>query len=132
MPFPAYLLTKSDDVIRAEVTELSERDLPSGDVLIAVEWSVINFKDAMVTQPGNRVARRYPLIPGVELTGSVVESGDPALQPGQRVLVQGSFRCRTISRAAPPPSSAWPGSPRCSHSIGSSVTASASTVALSW
>jgi len=89
MPFPAYLLTKSDDVIRAEVTELSERDLPSGDVLIAVEWSVINFKDAMVTQPGNRVARRYPLIPGVELTGSVVESGDPALQPGQRVLVQG-------------------------------------------
>jgi acrylyl-CoA reductase (NADPH) len=89
MPFPAYLLTRSADVIRPEVTELSERDLPPGDVLIAVEWSVINFKDVMVTQPGNRVARGYPLIPGVELTGSVVETGDPALHPGQRVLVQG-------------------------------------------
>jgi acrylyl-CoA reductase (NADPH) len=87
--FPAYLLTKSEDTIRAEVTELRVDDLPPGEVLIAVEWSVINFKDAMVTRPGNRVARRFPLVPGVELTGSVVESGDDSLLPGQRVLVQG-------------------------------------------
>ena len=89
MAFPAYLLTKSGDVIRPEVTELSVDDLPPGDVLVAVEWSAINFKDAMVTRPGNRVARGYPLIPGVDLAGSVIESGDPSLRPGQRVLVQG-------------------------------------------
>jgi acrylyl-CoA reductase (NADPH) len=71
------------------VTELTEGDLPQGEALIAVEWSAINFKDAMTTRPGNRVARQFPLIPGVELTGSVIESDSPALQPGQRVLVQG-------------------------------------------
>jgi acrylyl-CoA reductase (NADPH) len=58
-------------------------------VLIRVEWSAINFKDAMVTRPGNRVARTFPLIPGVELAGSVVESADPSLVAGQSVLAQG-------------------------------------------
>jgi NADPH:quinone reductase-like Zn-dependent oxidoreductase len=89
MAFPAYLLTKSGDDILPEVTQLSVDDLPPGDVLVAVEWSAINFKDAMMTRPGNRVARRYPLVPGVDLAGSVIESGDPHLHPGQKVLVQG-------------------------------------------
>lgn len=89
MRFPAYLLTKSGEVIRPEVTELSDRDLPEGDVHIDVEWSVINYKDAMVTRPGNRVATRFPLVPGVELTGRVTESADPSLPSGQPVLVQG-------------------------------------------
>jgi acrylyl-CoA reductase (NADPH) len=87
--FPAYVLTKSGEVIRPSVVELTEGDLPAGDVLIRVEWSAINFKDAMVTRPGNRVARQFPLIPGVELAGSVEESTSPDFSPGQRVLVQG-------------------------------------------
>ena len=58
-------------------------------MLVRVEWSAINFKDAMVTRPGNRVARVFPLVPGVELTGSVEESTSPEFTPGQRVLVQG-------------------------------------------
>jgi acrylyl-CoA reductase (NADPH) len=89
MVFPAFLLTKAGEDIRPEVTELSVDDLPPGGVLVAVEWSAINFKDGMATRPGNRVARQFPLVPGVELTGSVIESDDPSLQPGQAVLVQG-------------------------------------------
>jgi acrylyl-CoA reductase (NADPH) len=89
MRFPAYLLSKSGEVIHASVVELRDEDLPTGDVLVRVEWSAINFKDAMVTMPGNRVARRFPLVPGVELTGSVQESTDPDIATGQRVLVQG-------------------------------------------
>ncbi len=89
MRFPAYQLTKTGEVIRPAVVELTERDLPEGDVLVRVEWSAINFKDAMVTRPGNRVARRFPLVPGVELAGIVAESSSPDFAPGQRVLVQG-------------------------------------------
>jgi acrylyl-CoA reductase (NADPH) len=89
MHFAAYVLSKFGEVIRPSVTELSEEDLPEGDVLIAVDWSAINYKDAMVTRPGNRVARGFPLVPGVELTGTVEESADPAFVKGQRVLVQG-------------------------------------------
>jgi putative YhdH/YhfP family quinone oxidoreductase len=87
--FPAYLLTKSGEVIRPSVVELSDSDLPDGEVLIRVEWTAVNYKDAMVTRPGNRVARRFPLVPGVELTGSVEDSAAPEFASGQRVTVQG-------------------------------------------
>jgi acrylyl-CoA reductase (NADPH) len=87
--FPAYLLSKAGAVIRPAVVELADSDLPAGDVLVRVEWSVINFKDAMVTRPGNRVARGFPLVPGVELAGSVEESTSSDFAVGQRVLVQG-------------------------------------------
>ena len=89
MRYPAYQLSKSGEVIRPAVVELSDSDLPEGEVLIRVEWSAINFKDAMVTRPGNRVARMFPLVPGVELTGTVEESSHPEFSPGQGVLVQG-------------------------------------------
>jgi acrylyl-CoA reductase (NADPH) len=89
MRFPAYVLTKLGEVIRADVTEFDLSDLPAGEVVVKVEWSAINFKDSMVVSPGNRVARGFPLIPGVEFVGSVVESEDPLMAPGQRVLVQG-------------------------------------------
>jgi acrylyl-CoA reductase (NADPH) len=87
--FPAYLLSKSGEVIRPAVVELTVDDLPTGDVLIRTEWTAINFKDAMVTRPGNRVARKFPLVPGVELTGVVEESSSPEFSVGRRVLVQG-------------------------------------------
>jgi acrylyl-CoA reductase (NADPH) len=89
MRFPAYRLTKMGEVIHSDITDLTERDLPAGDVLVNVEWSALNFKDAMVTRPGNRVARRFPLIPGVELTGTVAESSYPTMPPGTRILAQG-------------------------------------------
>jgi acrylyl-CoA reductase (NADPH) len=89
MRFSAYMLSKLGEAIRPSVTQLSENDLPPGAVLVKVEWSAINFKDAMVTRPGNRVARSFPLVPGVELTGSVAESDDASFTAGQRVLVQG-------------------------------------------
>ncbi len=87
--FRAYLLSKAGEVIRPAVTQLSEADLPEGEVLVRVEWSAINFKDAMATRPGNRVARGFPLVPGVELAGTVESSSSPDFTPGQRVIVQG-------------------------------------------
>jgi putative YhdH/YhfP family quinone oxidoreductase len=88
--FPVYLVTRADDgaISRGPAT-LSEADLPPGEVLIAVEWSSVNYKDALVTTPGNRVARLAALVPGVDLAGTVVESGDPALAVGTAVLAHG-------------------------------------------
>ncbi|HUA95763.1 MAG TPA: acryloyl-CoA reductase, partial [Acidimicrobiales bacterium] len=90
--FPAYVVRRRDDGIDHGPEDLDGddfRDLPPGDVLIRVEWSSVNYKDAMVTQPGNRVARISPLVPGVDLAGVVVSSpgGDPA--PGTPVLAHG-------------------------------------------
>ncbi len=89
MRFPAYVLSEQGAALRPAVEQLELDDLPPGDVLVEVEWSAINYKDAMVTRPGNRVARGYPLVPGVELAGRVAESTHTGLPVGRRVLVQG-------------------------------------------
>jgi acrylyl-CoA reductase (NADPH) len=87
--FRAFVVSREGDGAAAGVRTLEEAELMAGEVLIRVEWSAINYKDAMVTQPGNRVARISPLIPGVDLAGVVLDSADPAWAPGDGVLAQG-------------------------------------------
>jgi acrylyl-CoA reductase (NADPH) len=81
----AVVITQEDPQPTVEVRDVDE-GLLEGDTVIAVEYSTLNFKDAMVTQAGNRVARRSPLIGGVDLAGRIVESADPALVPGTSVV----------------------------------------------
>jgi acrylyl-CoA reductase (NADPH) len=92
--FPAYLVTRphADDAgaePRPGLTTLTRADLPAGEVLVRVRWSSVNYKDALATRPGNRVARISPLVPGVDLAGVVVASDDPALAPGTEILAHG-------------------------------------------
>jgi len=88
-PVPCYLVDQRDGSVQQGPTTLPPEELGPGDVLIAVAWSSVNYKDGMVTQPGNRVARKNPLVPGVDLSGWVVSSDDPALTPGRPVVVHG-------------------------------------------
>jgi acrylyl-CoA reductase (NADPH) len=89
MPFLAFVATRVEDAVHTAVEELDDAELPDGDVLVDVEWSAVNYKDAMVTLPRNRVARRSPLVPGVDLAGRVLGSTDPNIPPGTDVLVHG-------------------------------------------
>ena len=88
-PFDAFVVTATDDAVHAGVSPLTLDDLPAGEVLVAVDWSAVNYKDGMVTRPGNRVARISPLVPGVDLVGTVVASEDPAVAVGSAVIVHG-------------------------------------------
>ena len=88
-PFPAFLVTATDDGVTTGVSSLTLADLPAGEVLIQVTWSAVNYKDGMVTRPGNRVARISPLVPGVDLVGTVAASSDPAFTPGDPVIAHG-------------------------------------------
>jgi acrylyl-CoA reductase (NADPH) len=87
--FPAFVVRRRDDDVSSGVEELGLADLPDGEVLIEVSWSSVNYKDGMVTVPGNRVARTSPLVPGVDLAGMVVSSDDPSLAVGTEVLAHG-------------------------------------------
>jgi putative YhdH/YhfP family quinone oxidoreductase len=89
MSFRAFVVTKDGDRIGTEVTELADDELGEDPVLIDVEWSALNFKDTMVVQPGNRVARRSPLIPGIDLAGTVVASDADGVEVGSMVLAHG-------------------------------------------
>jgi acrylyl-CoA reductase (NADPH) len=85
----AFVVSGRGHDLQAGVGSLRTDALGAGDVVVAVEWSAINYKDAMVTRPGNRVARISPLVPGVDLVGTVVASTDDTAAPGDRVIVQG-------------------------------------------
>ena len=56
---------------------------------VRVEWSSVNFKDGLAAREDGRVARSYPLVPGIDLAGTVASSTDPAVRVGSRVLANG-------------------------------------------
>src|SRR6185503_1733073 len=68
---------------------LTAADLPDGEVTIRVDWSSINYKDALATIPKGQVAQISPLVPGVDLAGEVVESSDASVAAGTEVLATG-------------------------------------------
>ncbi len=89
MPVRAFVVDKDGESLTTSVRELADEELGDDPVVIEVEWAACNFKDSMVVQPGNRVARRFPLVPGIDLAGTVVQSADPSLCVGSSVLAQG-------------------------------------------
>lgn len=89
MTYRALVVDKQGDDFTVGVKELSESDLPAGGVTIKVEWSSINYKDGLALTPTGRVVRSYPMVPGVDLAGTVVESEDSRFAKGDAVMVTG-------------------------------------------
>lgn len=87
--FPALLVDHSGESSRREVVELTLDDLGPGEVTIEVEWSGLNYKDALAASKDGKVARIAPLIPGIDLAGTVIASTSPDVQAGDAVLVHG-------------------------------------------
>jgi acrylyl-CoA reductase (NADPH) len=85
--FRAFVVNQTADGFTMGTQRLSQRDLPPGEVLIQVAYAAVNYKDALVCIPNGNVARTYPLVPGIELTGMVVESTDLRFQSGDPVIV---------------------------------------------
>jgi putative YhdH/YhfP family quinone oxidoreductase len=87
--FKAYLVDKQGDQSSHAVGELRLGDLAPGGVLVAVEWSSVNYKDGLAVSPNGRVARIFPLVPGIDLAGTVVESDSDVAKPGDAVIAHG-------------------------------------------
>lgn len=88
--FNALILDYNDDnQINPTIKSITRNDLSEGDVLIKVAYSSINYKDALTTNPKSGVVRQYPLIPGIDLSGTIIDPGNSPFKPGQEVLVTG-------------------------------------------
>lgn len=87
--FAALVARKHDDRIDCAVETLDESDLPPGEVTIRVAYSSVNFKDALAATPNGGVVRDYPIVPGIDLTGVVVDSQSPDFAVGDAVLAHG-------------------------------------------
>lgn len=85
----ALVSDSSGEEARLELRSLPVEELGDGDVLVAVNWSGVNYKDGLATRKDGKVARISPLVPGVDLAGTVVDPGGSGLTAGQSVLVHG-------------------------------------------
>lgn len=83
------VITKEDDNYRAELDEISEADLPEGDVTVNVQYSSMNYKDALAITGKSPVVRRFPMVPGIDLVGTVEESTHADISAGTTVVLNG-------------------------------------------
>src|SRR4051794_16787317 len=88
--FPAFLATQRDDAVDRGVAALARDDLGDGEVTVRVDWSSVNYKDALATIPKGQVARISPLVPGIDLAGVVEAAPSGAgVAEGDAVLAHG-------------------------------------------
>lgn len=87
--FRALLLTQSNTGPIAEQAMVSESDLPDGDVTVAVSHSAVNYKDGLAITGKGPVVRSYPMIPGIDFAGRVIDTGHASFSPGDPVILNG-------------------------------------------
>jgi len=87
--FRALMARQDGDTITAAIETLDATELQPGDVTIRIAYSSVNYKDALALTPRGGVVREYPLVPGIDLTGEVIESTSPEFAVGDQVLAHG-------------------------------------------
>ncbi len=87
--YRALLVEETDGAFRRSIVTRSSEDLPSGELLIRVHYSSLNYKDALSATGNRGVTRTFPHVPGIDAAGEVLESRVDALQPGDPVVVIG-------------------------------------------
>jgi len=88
--FQALLIEKNEaGEQRVDIRQMDEDALPDGDVTVRIEWSTLNYKDALAITGRGPIVRQFPMVPGIDFAGTVVRSTDPAVSPGDQVVLNG-------------------------------------------
>ncbi|MGH1407185.1 MAG: MDR family oxidoreductase [Rhodomicrobiaceae bacterium] len=87
--FQGLLIEKNDDKQSIALKQFEDSDLPEGDVVVQVEYSTINYKDALAVTGSSPIAKIYPLVPGIDFAGTVLSSETPEYSAGQKVVLNG-------------------------------------------
>lgn len=87
--FKAILLEKGEQGPIPQLVELNDSDLPEGDVLVEVDYSTLNYKDALAITGKAPVVRKYPIVPGIDIAGTVLESQHANWKAGDAVILNG-------------------------------------------
>jgi acrylyl-CoA reductase (NADPH) len=87
--FKAIRIDKTDDGQNVALADFDENDLMDGDVTVRVEWSTLNYKDGLALTGKAPVVRRFPMIPGIDFSGTVEASSHPEWKAGDKVILNG-------------------------------------------
>jgi NADPH:quinone reductase-like Zn-dependent oxidoreductase len=105
--FQGILIDKDDSGYRATLQEINDDQLPEGDVTVRVAYSTLNFKDGLAITGSSPVVRKFPMVPGIDLAGTVEVSGHPDYKVGdQRTQWLGCWR-RALGRTGAEGSLEW-------------------------
>lgn len=87
--FNGILIDKDADGYQVKLASLDEAQLPAGDVTVRVSHSTLNYKDALAITGKAPIVRQFPMVPGIDLAGTVIESSDADFQAGDQVVLNG-------------------------------------------
>ena len=87
--FQALVVDQVDGKPVPSLKQITQADLPAGDVLVAIDYSSINYKDAMALTGTGKIIRSFPMVPGIDFAGTVLESSSADYQPGDKVVLTG-------------------------------------------
>ncbi|EKO3576884.1 oxidoreductase [Vibrio metschnikovii] len=87
--FKALILNQQEKATTATIESLDDTQLPDGEVLVAVEYSSLNYKDGLAITGKGKIIRDFPMVPGIDLAGTVIESKDARYQSGDQVVLTG-------------------------------------------
>tara|TARA_Y100001970_G_scaffold152950_1_gene187335 strand:- start:178 stop:1182 length:1005 start_codon:yes stop_codon:yes gene_type:complete len=87
--FKALVLNQAGENFTREIKEIDKNFLKHGDVLVKVDYSGLNFKDALILKNGARLVKEFPHIPGIDFSGKVEESQNDKFKPGDEIILTG-------------------------------------------
>lgn len=87
--FKALVLNQKEGQLVAAINKVDEAQLPTGDVVVAVEYSSLNYKDGLAITGKGKIVRQFPMVPGIDYAGRVISSTDARYQEGDAVVLTG-------------------------------------------
>ena len=87
--FKALVIDNQNEKFSRDIKELDESNLKDGNVLVKVDYSSLNYKDAMILKDGGRIVRKFPFVPGIDFSGTIVESEDENFKKNDRIILTG-------------------------------------------
>ena len=84
--FKAVVIDNQNENFTREIREIDTNHLKDGNVLVKVDYSSLNYKDALILNNGGKIVRKFPFVPGIDFSGSVVESEDDKFEKDDKVI----------------------------------------------
>ena len=87
--FKAVVINNQNEKFTREIKEIDKSDLKDGNVLVKIDYSSLNYKDAMILTDGGKIVRKFPFVPGIDFSGKVIESEDERFKKDENIICTG-------------------------------------------
>ena len=87
--FKAVVINNQNEKFTRDIKEIDNSHLKDGNVLIKIDYSSLNYKDAMILKDGGRIVKKFPFVPGIDFSGKVVESKDDKFKKDENIICTG-------------------------------------------